>query len=99
MLSHMVTHVVMFRFRDRSPEHLDHCRELLEGLPAQVPQIRHLEVGLNRVTSDRAFDLCLYSRFDSFDDLAEYQIHPAHVEVATYLRSAADSRGSVDYES
>jgi hypothetical protein len=94
----MVTHVVMFRFRDRSPEHLAHCRELLDGLPAKVPEIRHFEVGLNALPSERAFDLCLYSHFDSFDDLAAYVVHPAHVEVAEYLRSASESRGSVDYE-
>jgi hypothetical protein len=98
MLWAMVTHVVLFRFRDRSPEHVAHCRDLLLGLPAQVAVIRHFEVGINVVPSDRAFDLCLYSRFDSFDDLAAYQVHPAHVEVATYLASAAESRGSVDYE-
>jgi Stress responsive A/B Barrel Domain len=99
MLSGMVTHVVMFRFRDRSPEHLAHCRELLEGLSAKVAEIRHFEVGINILPSERAYDLCLYSRFESFDDLTAYQVHPAHVEVATYLRSASDTRASVDYES
>jgi hypothetical protein len=95
----MVTHVVMFRFRDRSAEQLDHSRALLEALPAQVPQIRHFEVGLNVLPSERAFDLCLYSRFDSFDDLEAYQTDPAHVEVADYLKTVVDTRGSVDYES
>ena len=95
----MVTHVVLFRFRDRSPEHLAHCRDLLQGLPAKVAEIRHYEVGINVLSSERAYDICLYSRFDSFDDLAAYQAHPAHMEVANYLVSAAETRGSVDYES
>jgi hypothetical protein len=95
----MVNHVVMFRFRDRSAEHLAHCRALLEGLPSQVAEIRHFDVGLNELASARAYDLCLYSHFDSFEDLAAYQVHPAHVEVATYLRSAADATAAVDYSS
>jgi Stress responsive A/B Barrel Domain len=95
----MVSHVVMFRFRDRSPEHLAHCRGLLEALPAKVPQIRHLEVGVNARPSDRAYDLCLSATFDTWEDLAAYQSNPDHLEVATYLRSAMDASGSVDYES
>jgi hypothetical protein len=94
----MVTHVVLFRFHDRSAEQLEHCRALLEALPAQIPQIRHYEVGINCLPSERAFDMCLYSRFDSFDDLAAYQVHPAHVEFADYLQTVVDTRGSVDYE-
>ena len=93
----MVTHVVLFRFRDRSSAHLSHCQSLLEGLPPKISVIRHLETGRNVVPSDRAYDLCLIIHFDSLDDLGTYQSHPDHVEVATYLRSAAESIGSVDY--
>jgi hypothetical protein len=93
----MITHVVLFRFRDRSSAHLSHCQSLLDGLPAKITVIRHLETGLNVVPSDRAYDLCLIIHFDSLDDLATYQSHPDHVEVATYLRSAAESVASVDY--
>ena len=56
-----------------------------------------IETGLNVVPSDRAYDLCLIIHFDSLDDLGTYQSHPDHVAVATYLRSAAESIGSVDY--
>jgi len=94
----MVTHVVLFRFRDRSSAHLSHCQSLLEGLPPKISVIRHLETGLNVVPSDRAYDLCLIIHFDSLDDLGTYQSHPDHVAVATYLRSAAESIGSVDYQ-
>jgi hypothetical protein len=94
----MVNHVVMFRFRDRSPEHLAHCKSLLEALPAKVPQIRQFEVGVNARPSDRAYDLSVYSRFDSWEDLEIYAANPDHVEVATYLRSAMDTSGLVDYE-
>jgi hypothetical protein len=94
----MVTHIVLFRFRDRSPQHLSHCKSLLDGLPAKIDVIRQLETGLNVVPSDRAHDLSLIIHFDSLDDLTTYQVHPDHVEVATYLRSSADSIASVDYE-
>ena len=94
----MITHVVLFRFADRSSAHLSHCQSLLEGLAPKIKVIRHLETGLNVVPSARAYDLCLIAHFDSLDDLAVYRDHPDHVKVATYLRSAADSIGSVDYE-
>jgi hypothetical protein len=94
----MINHVVLFRLQDRSAEHLAHCKSLLDGLPTKVSVIRHLEAGLNVVPSDRAYDLCLVVRFDSLEDLATYQSHPDHLEVATYLRSAVASIASVDYE-
>jgi hypothetical protein len=71
---------------------------LLDGLAAKITVIRYLETGLNVLPSDRAYDLCLIIHFDSLDDLATYQSHPDHVEVATYLRTAAESVASVDYE-
>jgi antibiotic biosynthesis monooxygenase (ABM) superfamily enzyme len=95
----VVTHVVLFRLRDRSAEHVQACREKLEAMPAQIPEIRHLEVGANVKPSERHYDLCLVTRFDSLDALAVYADHPAHVPVAAYLRDACEHVAVVDYES
>ncbi|MGO4533733.1 Dabb family protein [Leifsonia sp. 2MCAF36] len=69
----------------------------LESLPAVIPQIRFLQVGVNVVPAND-FDVVLISDFDSVDDVVTYQEHPAHLEVAAFIRSVVASRASVDYE-
>ena len=69
----------------------------LESLPAVIPQIRFLQVGVNVVPAND-FDVVLISDFDSVDDVETYQQHPAHLEVAAFIRSVVASRASVDFE-
>ena len=95
----MITHIVTFKLRDTSPEHLAHCKALLDGLLGVVPTLRSMLVGVNVVESPRAHDLGLIATYDDLDGLQAYQVHPAHEEVATYLRSASETIAAVDFES
>lgn len=94
----MITHIVTFKFTDRSPEHLAHCKALLDGLLGTVPTLESMVVGINIVESPRAYDLGLIAHFEDLEGLEDYQVHPAHVEVATYLRSKAEAVSAVDFE-
>jgi hypothetical protein len=95
----MLTHVVFFKLTDRTPENIDKLREVLLGMTGHIPQIQHMEVGVNVVSSERAYDVALFQRFDSLHDLQEYQAHPNHQDVLKYILSVTASRVSVDYES
>ena len=95
----MFTHIVFFKLNERTPENVEKLRDALLSMTGQIPQIRHMEVGLNVVPSERAFDVALYQHFDSLHDLQEYQAHPNHQEVLKYILSVAATRASVDYES
>jgi hypothetical protein len=95
----MFTHVVFFKLTDRTPENVQKLREVLLSMTGKIPQIKHMEVGINAVPSERAFDVVLFQRFDSLHDLQEYQAHPNHQEVLKYILSVAATRASVDYES
>jgi len=68
-------------------------------MKGKVPQLRHLEVGVDVLHSERSYDLALVTKFDSMDDLATYQKHPIHVEVSKYITSVRESAIAVDYES
>lgn len=94
----MITHIVTFKFTDASPEHLAHCKGLLDGLVGKVPSLRSMVVGINVVASPRAHDLGLIATFDDLDGLQAYQVHPDHEQVATYLRSKASAIAAVDFE-
>jgi hypothetical protein len=95
----MITHVVMMKFKDRSPEVLNKVRDSLVALPAQIPEIKYFDVGVNIIESSRAYDVVLVSRFDSLETLDIYSKHPAHVEALQYIHSVLETAASVDYES
>jgi heme-degrading monooxygenase HmoA len=54
-------------------------------------------VGVSAAPGDD-FDVVLISDFDSMDDVHAYQVHPAHQEVAAYIRSVVSGRAAVDFE-
>lgn len=94
----MLNHIVLIKLRDASPENSEKVRGVLAGMTGKIPQLRHLEVGVNIVHSDRSYDLALVARFDSVDDLQAYQNHPVHVEVVKYMQEVRQAAVVVDYE-
>ena len=94
----MITHVVLFKLKDRSPESIEKARAALASLAGKIPQLRHFEVGADVLHTDRSYDLALVAKFDNLEDLNAYQIHPLHQEVVKYLLSVRQSIVAVDYE-
>ena len=95
----MLTHIVFFKLAERTPENAQKLREALLGLNGKIPQIKHMEVGVNMLPSERAFDVALYQHFDALADMQAYQAHPEHQEVLKYILAVTAARVSVDYES
>ena len=94
----MITHIVFFKFKDGHPENIAKAREMLLNLKGKIPQLLHLEVGVDVLHTERSYDLALVSKFNSLEDLQAYQIHPLHVEVAEYLATVREAVAAVDYE-
>jgi hypothetical protein len=95
----MITHIVLFKLIDRSPGSVEKARDVLLGMKGKIPQLRHLEVGIDKIHSERSYDLALVTKFDSLKELQAYQAHPVHIEVAKYMTSVRESAVAVDYES
>jgi hypothetical protein len=94
----MVVHIVMFAFKEENKEqNLLEAKEMLEALVEKIEGLLSMEVGLNFDTSERAFDLSLYSKFASKEDLSLYATHPAHLEVVAFIKSVAEQSKVVDY--
>lgn len=94
----MITHVITFKMKDRSPDHIAHCTALLEGMVGKVESIRSLHVGVNVVDTPDSYDFVLITTFDDLDGLDAYQQDPFHREVATYLREVREASAVVDFE-
>ena len=70
----------------------------IEAMRGAIPGMLELEAGLNFEPSEAAYDLVLYSVFDSRAALAAYQKHPAHLAVVDVIRRVRDARIVVDYD-
>jgi hypothetical protein len=95
----MITHIVLFKLKDRSAGSIKKAKDVLSGMIGKIPQLLDLETGVDVLHSDRSYDIALITRFDSLGDLQTYQAHPVHLEVAKYMTSVRESSISVDFES
>jgi hypothetical protein len=99
----MIKHVVMWKLKDFA-EDADKARNAkrikieLEALKKTIPQIFHLEVGINYLESDAAYDVVLFSVFKNEKDFELYQNHPDHRAVAQFVGNVKDDRVVVDYK-
>lgn len=96
----MITHIVLFKLKEPTVENIAAARAKLESMRGKLPMLRHLEVGVDVIRSERSFDVALYTKFDSMADLQAYQVYPYHGEdVAPYMRSISSAVVAADYES
>ena len=99
----MIKHVVMWKLKDFA-EDADKDRNAkrmkieLEVLKNTIPQIFHLEVGINFLESEAAYDVVLFSVFKNEKDLEIYQNHSDHRAVAKFIGKVQESRVVVDYK-
>lgn len=91
----MITHIVFFKVKE--PHLAQEIKTKLEALPPLIPQIITFELGLNELESPRAFDLSLYSTFESYETMKTYQDHPEHQAVLPFIRESCSAIHSVDY--
>ena len=99
----MVKHIVCFKLKDHAEgatraENARMLKGRVEAMRGKIPGMVELEVGLNFEPSDAAYDLVLYSVFESRAALAAYQVHPEHLAVVQILRRVRDARVVVDYD-
>jgi vacuolar-type H+-ATPase subunit D/Vma8 len=99
----MVKHIIMWRLKKQTDlaKKIAVALEMkrsLERLTSAIFEIKHLEVGMNFSLSNHAYDIVLYTEFDSKKDLEQYMKHPEHVKVKAFIDSIVDDRVVVDYE-
>lgn len=94
----MIVHIVMFKFKDENRgANIKETKKRLDSLVDLVPTLKSIEVGVNFTVADRAFDLSLYSTFDTKEDLDAYAIHPEHLKVVEFIKSVTAESKVVDY--
>jgi len=98
----MLKHIVMWKFAPEAEgktreENLDYVIGELKKLPAQIPQIRSMQIGKDVLGSEMSYDCGLIVEFDSLEDMRIYKDHPLHVEVSQYVKKVRTDRATVDF--
>jgi hypothetical protein len=99
----MIRHIVFLKLVDEIPADrrmttLMEVRLKLEELPALIPEILSMEIGLNSAIDLKAANLSLLSHFKDWDALQTYKVHPAHKAFMEWNRNKCPKFSVVDYE-
>lgn len=95
----MVKHIVTFQFKGDAKERLEvakRFRDALIELPALIPQLISIEVGINENPAE-TWDLVLTATAQTLEDVAIYSAHPAHVAAVKLIADHKAARACVDY--
>ena len=97
-----ILHIVSWRLAATDPaEKAEHAAQMvarLGGLVGVIEEIRSLRIGPD-VVGGANWDIALVAEYDDEAALARYQVHPAHVEAAGYVKSVTAERMAVDFVS
>lgn len=93
----MIKHVVCFKLNDLKDA--EKAKEVLLGMVGNVPLIRGIEVGIDKLHSARSYDVILSVVLDDMAALDEYQKDAYHVGVVKkYMHAVTKCSVSVDFE-
>ena len=95
----MIVHIVLFKLNNPTAENSEAVKNKLLSMDGKLPLLRHLEVGVDIIRSERSYDVALYTKFDNLTDLQAYQIHPYHADtVVPFMKANCASIVAADYE-
>ena len=98
----MIRHVIVWRLKAETVEQkaadAAGIESRLQSLRPLIPEILALEVQSNMAYPERNWDVVLIADYPDLAGLEAYQEHPAHQEVAAWIRSVVAERASVDVE-
>ncbi|NOU93782.1 Dabb family protein [Paenibacillus sp. LMG 31456] len=96
----MITHIVFFKLKDRSPEAVKATAQVLTNMEGKIPVLKYIEVGLDVLHLERSYDIALITKFESLEDLQAYDVHPLHLGVKEHMKQVLDGTSvCVDFQS
>jgi hypothetical protein len=93
----MIKHVVCFKLRGgESPEK---AKEVLLSMKGNVPMLKGIEVGIDKLHSERSFDVILSVVLDDMQALSDYQKDEYHCSVVKkHMHAVVEKSVAIDYD-
>ena len=94
----MYMHIVMWKLKEGLAEGVrEEMADKLRSLKSQLDELVELEVGINTLKSEAAYDLSLTTSFENETAYRAYAVDPLHQEVVAWIRDRVSERAVVDY--
>ena len=92
----MVKHIVVYKLKEGvdKAEAVRIIASVLEPLVGKIPGLLHMEIR----QAFQGMDYALYSEFESKQALADYAVHPLHLEAKSHFHHFIGTRVAADYE-
>ena len=71
----MYTHIVFFKLVKPTNDNIEFIKSTLLSMEGNISELRHLEVGIDDIRSDRSYDIALITKFDNKEDYISWQTH------------------------
>lgn len=98
----MIRHLVLWKLAAESAEEkaavVAEMRERFAALLPMIDGTERLDIRADLGTTEGNWDVVLDSDYRDAAALDAYQVHPAHQEVAAYVRTVVTARVCVDFE-
>ena len=92
----MIKHVYLYKLKqDVSAEAVI---QKLMSLRQHIPQIAHMEVGLNFKPAENAYDLIESCEFSTMEDFHIFGADAYHEEIRQYMKTVVEHGVKIDYE-
>lgn len=97
----MIRHIVMWNFKDYigTEQRLNYALKIktdIESLRDIIEGIHYLNVFIDPLPSSNA-DIILICLFETEEALSNYQLHPEHQKIASFVGSIMKDRKCIDY--
>ena len=92
----MVKHIVLYNLKPEFEKDstVKFIASTLEPLVGKIPGLLHMEIR----AAFNGMDYALYSEFESREALANYAVHPLHLEAKEHFHHLLSTRVAADYE-
>lgn len=96
----MIKHIVLFKLADNSLENCAKTADILRSMEGKVDLLRGITVGVDKLHSERSYDIALEVLLDDMDALEAYQHDPYHCDVVkAYMHKVAEKSVAIDFDS
>lgn len=95
----MIKHIVLIKLNKYDKKILAEMSKLILSMDEKIPQICSLEVGVDKLHSERSYDIALTATFKSMEELEIYQNNTYHCDIVKkFIRQYSSSTIVIDYE-
>ena len=93
----MITNNLLIRLKERSNENIEKTRKILLSMEGKIEVLRDIKVEVD--INQGEYDIILFTKFNSVEDLNNYLVHPVHLEIGKYIASILETQASLCYRS